>query len=231
MALEAIKKQSAEYLVTEALRAQMLSGEILPGTRITEASLAERLAVSRGTLRIALYQLAQEGLVKQTPYTGWATSSIEPEDLWELYTLRAGLESTAARIVCERMNPATAKAIEEAFAALEQACALGKYPHIAKKDFLFHRKIIDLTGSGRLSEHYRLVEQQIKVFVASTYNFVAKPEDVIDHHQPFVQALISGDADAASHLLWVHAVEEGKRLHSYLLSIRGETAWGIPQAK
>lgn len=226
MALAAIKKKSAEQLATEALRRQIVSGDILPGTRLTEINLAEQLAISRGTLRIALYQLAQEGLVKQTPYTGWATSSIEPDDLWELYTLRAGLESTAARLLCEKMDDASRASIQESFIALEEACHGGKYPHIAEKDFLFHRNIINLSENQRLSEHYRLVEQQIKVFVASTYNFVDKPQDVLDHHRPFMEALLQGNGEKASKLLWEHAIGEGKRLHSYLLSVREGVSWG-----
>lgn len=213
-------------MATEALRQQIISSEILPGTRLVETNLAEQLAISRGTLRIALYQLAQEGLVKQTPYTGWATSSIEPEDLWELYTLRAGLESTAARILCEKMSPANQTSIKKSFADLEEACQTGKYSRIAEKDFLFHRSIIDLSQNRRLSEHYRLVAQQIRVFVASTYNFVQKPEDVLDHHRPFMDALLQSNADEAAKLLWNHAIGEGKRLHSYLLSIREDVSWG-----
>src|SRR5207253_1224848 len=148
----------------------ILSGEILPGTRITEASLSDQLNLSRGTIRIALYQLAQEGLVKQTPFTGWATASIETEDLWELYTLRAGLEGTAARILCERMDDERERELISAFTTLVTACSQGKYHIIAEKDFLLHRAIVDLAGNKRLAEHYRLVEQQIRIFVASTYN-------------------------------------------------------------
>lgn len=226
MALEAIKRQSAEQLATDALRKQILSGEILPGTRLTEVSLAEQLEVSRGTLRIALYQLAQEGLIKQTPFTGWATASVEPEDLWELYTLRAGLEATAARIVCEKMNDSLRAALQQAFAALEEACRGGKYHRIAEKDFLFHRKLIDLTESKRLSEHYRLVEQQIKIFVASTYNFVSAPQDVLDHHLPFLEALTAPDADRADRLLRTHAISEGRKLHAHLMAVRSGATWG-----
>lgn len=220
MALVAVKKQSAEQLATEALRAQIVSGEILPGTRITEASLSEQLNLSRGTIRIALYQLAQEGLVKQTPFTGWATASIEPDDLWELYTLRAGLESTAARILCESMDETRERGLVTAFADLLTACAEGKYHKIAEKDFLLHRTIVDLAGNKRLAEHYRLVEQQIRILVASTYNFVAKPEDVLNHHRPFIDALVARDADLIDKLLREHAISEGVKLHKHLSSVK-----------
>ena len=223
MALTPVKKQSAEQLATEALRTQILSREILPGTRITEASLSDQLNLSRGTIRIALYQLAQEGLVKQTPFTGWATASIEIEDLWELYTLRAGLEGTAARILCDRMNDERERALISAFTTLVTACSQEKYHVIAEKDFLLHRAIVDLAGNRRLAEHYRLVEQQIRIFVASTYNFVVKPQDVVNHHQPFIDALIARDADLIDKLLREHAIGEGVKLHQHLSLVTSES--------
>lgn len=222
MALVALKRKTAEQMAAESLRSQIISGEILPGTRLTEVSLSEQLGISRGTLRIALYHLAQEGIIIQTPYSGWSTTSLAPEDLWELYTVRAGLEATAARLVCESLTPAMAAELEATFDELRDACENSKMHLIAEKDFLFHKKIVELSANKRLAEYYRLVEQQIKIFVASTYNFVLSPGDVFDHHKPFLDALLQKNADEIDRLLREHAISEGKKLHAHLLSIQQE---------
>ncbi|WP_454646349.1 GntR family transcriptional regulator [Bradyrhizobium liaoningense] len=217
MTLRAIKRQSTQSLVAEELRAQITGGDLLPGARLLETVISEQLGVSRGTLRVALHQLSKEGLIVQTPYTGWAVATIAPEDLWELYTLRAGLESMAARLACEQLDSEDSKSLEKAFAALLTACAGGRYATIAEKDFDLHKKIIELAKHRRLAEHYRLVEQQIRIFVATTYHFVSAPASVIDHHEPIVKAILRRDADAASDLISDHAISEGRKLHDYLV--------------
>lgn len=216
MAIRAIKRQSAEVLAAEELRKQITGGDLLPGTRLLETTLSEQLGVSRGTLRIALHQLSKEGLIVQTPYTGWAVATIAPEDLWELYTLRAGLESMAARLACEQMDGAGEAMLQTSYQALLTACAGGRYATIAEMDFQLHKRIIELARHRRLAEHYRLVEQQIRIFVATTYHFVSAPDSVVAHHEPIVKAILAADAAAAAELIAEHATSEGQKLHAYL---------------
>lgn len=217
MAVRAIKRKSSESLVAEELRGQITGGDLLPGTRLLETSLSEQLGVSRGTLRIALHQLSKEGLIVQTPYTGWAVATIAPEDLWELYTLRAGLESMAARLACEQLDGRGEATLRTAYDGLLAACAEGRYATIAERDFALHKTIIALAQHRRLAEHYRLVEQQIRIFVATTYHFVSAPASVIAHHEPIVGAILTRDAGAAADLIADHAISEGRKLHAYLI--------------
>jgi DNA-binding GntR family transcriptional regulator len=215
--LRAITRRSAVQLATEALRGQIQCGAILPGTRLTEIALAEKLDVSRSTLRFALHQLSNEGLVVQTPYTGWEVATLAPDDLWELYTLRAGLESMAAALLCDDMTVERSASLQAAYEALLRACDEGNYPRIAEVDYQLHRRIIQLPAHRRLAEHYCLVEQQIRVFVATTYHFVDTPASVVEHHQPIVAALLARDKPLAKALIEQHAVSEGRKLHDFLL--------------
>ena len=224
MALRAIKRFPAEFLVAEQLRAQITGGDILPGARLVETALSEELGVSRGTLRVALHALRKEGLVVLTPYTGWSVATIAPEDLWELYTLRAGLESMAVRLACEQLDEAGSRELGASYGALLTACEGGRYTAIAEKDFELHKKIVELARHNRLAEHYRMVEQQIRIFVATTYHFVSAPASVIEHHEPIVAATLARDADLAAKLISEHATSEGRKLYDYLLNRERDAA-------
>ena len=101
-ALRPIRKKSAEVEAADALRNHVVGGSARPGERLTEARLSEALGLSRTTIRTALHQLANEGLVVQVPYTGWAVTSLSSADAWELYTLRGSLEALAARLLTEK---------------------------------------------------------------------------------------------------------------------------------
>jgi hypothetical protein len=64
-----LPKRRLDGQAADVLREQILSGRFAPGLRLVEASLADRLGVSRGTVRAALSELAHEGLVSQVAYT------------------------------------------------------------------------------------------------------------------------------------------------------------------
>ncbi len=57
-------------LAGERLRRAVLSGDMVPGQRLVEQELAEMLAVTRTSLRAALFDLTAEGLVERTPNRG-----------------------------------------------------------------------------------------------------------------------------------------------------------------
>jgi DNA-binding GntR family transcriptional regulator len=223
--LRAIKRQPAEQLTTDELRRLITSGELPPGTRITEAHLSEKFVVSRGTVRIALHQLCQEGLIVQTPYTGWTVMSILPEDVWELYTLRAALESMAARLATEKLTREGAQALEAAFDQLQQARLNGESQRVvAEKDFQIHQTIVELAGHRRLREQYRMVEQQIRLFVASTYVGSKNPKATLEHHRPIVDAILRRDAAKAAKLIEEHSMGEGERLFKQLSLVLSKSA-------
>lgn len=216
MSLQAIKRKSAESLTVDSLRHAITSGQLVAGEKFTESTLAESFGVSRGTVRIALYQLMQEGIVTQTPYTGWAVTALTPRDAWELYTLRASLESMAARLAGEQINLQGKKQLSKAFDDLVKACEKGVLSGVAGADFELHRTIVELAKNSRLSAHYHLVEQQFKIFLlASTYTST-KIEGTVSDHQPIVDAILAGDGLLAARLTEEHNIAGGKRLHAVL---------------
>lgn len=215
--LRPVQRQSTEALVTEHLRDFILSGDVAPGGRLTENALAEQLGVARSTVRMGLQRLAVEGIVVQIPYTGWEVASLSAEDVWELWTLRGSLESLASRLAAGRSEPEVHDALEAAFAALEAACASGDRRRMNEADFALHRAIVDSAGHKRLATQYRLVEQQVRLFIATSNEHVASgPEDITAQHAPLIAALRARDPEAAASAAWQHDQSEGARLMQWL---------------
>ncbi|WP_119155268.1 GntR family transcriptional regulator [Caldimonas tepidiphila] len=84
------------------LREMILRGELAPGERVTEASLAARLGISRTPVRNALPALAQEGLLVRAGQRGFAVKEFDSRESLEALRLRAVLEGVAARALAER---------------------------------------------------------------------------------------------------------------------------------
>ncbi len=215
-ALRPIARLSAEAQATLSLRDHILSGALKPGARLTETPLAEQLGIARATLRMGLHRLASEGIVVQIPYTGWQVVALSARDVWELWTLRSSLESLASHLAAERMTAERAVRVNDAIEELSAACRRGRVNDINKADFAFHRTIVDLADHARLSEHYRQVEQQVRLYIAST-NLYNEPDDwsvVIEHHRPLAAALIAGDPDRAEAEARLHNETFGRKLLS-----------------
>src|SRR6516165_9050297 len=89
-----LRKQVADHL-----RRDVLSGELPSGERLREVELAERFGVSRGPVRDALLQLAQEGWLTLEPHCGAKVAGPAPEFLLPLIRAqRRMVEAFALRL-------------------------------------------------------------------------------------------------------------------------------------
>jgi GntR family transcriptional regulator of vanillate catabolism len=84
------------------LRELVLSGAFVPGARLSELPLVERLGVSRTPVRLALARLEHEGLLRALPAGGYAVREFSQSDIADAVELRGVLEGTAARFAAER---------------------------------------------------------------------------------------------------------------------------------
>lgn len=207
-----LERRSLEAQATDVLRERIVSGLFLPGERLTEEALAELLAISRGTVRSALQKLAFEGLVTQMPYRGWMIPWLTAQDAWELYTLRSSLEGLAARLVAEKITSAKSKALRAALKKLSDAAQAGSRAAVASADFEFHKMVIRLTDHERLGRQYGLVEQQVRIYIASCDALLPHLEQIVRQHEPMVEAICQAQGEAAEHLAQVHNVVDGETL-------------------
>lgn len=211
-ALKPIVRRSTEEIATESVREYILGGQAEAGSRLTELGLSERMKISRGTVRSALQRLTGEGLVRLVPYTGWEVIRLSGQDVWELYTLRASLEALAARLTAQKMNDARRQEFRDAFDRLSEACKNGSSRRITDSDYAFHQLMVQSAEHERLREQYRLIEQQIRLVIASSNALISEPAEILQQHRPMSRALLAGDADEAVRLIEQHALEEGEKL-------------------
>lgn len=98
------QQRSAEDAVTDALREAIRNGVLAPGTRLAQAELADQLGVSRIPLRDALRRLEVESLVRIDGRRGAFVTSLDPDDVAEIYEIRLVLEQLCVSYAVERIN-------------------------------------------------------------------------------------------------------------------------------
>jgi DNA-binding GntR family transcriptional regulator len=215
--------RSLDDQAADIIREQILRGEFPPGTRLLEIELSEQLNLSRGTIRSALQQLTYEGLVVQFPYRGCAVSGLSSQDAWELYTLRSALEGLAAELAAEAITPAKAETLQAALQQLAQAAAGGNWNEVADVDFALHQTIIQLSGHQRLQEQYKIVGQQIRLYIASCNALSPTLDGIVEDHKLLVEAICSGNAATAEQIAKAHNID-GKALIEYLQAAERQRA-------
>jgi DNA-binding GntR family transcriptional regulator len=216
-----LSKRRLDGQAADVLREQILSGRFAPGLRLVEAALAERLGVSRGTVRAALSELAHEGLVSQVAYTKWMVPEFSAEDAWELYTLRGSLEGLAAKLAAERRTPETLRLLADAYGSLDAAVATGRRSAVATADLALHKTIVAITGHRRLIGQYKLLEQQVRHYIATSNADIIDLHELLEQHQPIVKAIATGDAARAERLAREHNAPEVRKFAAELARTPG----------
>ena len=211
-----VQKQSLDRAAAEKVRYAIVTGAVAPGARLLESALATSFGLSRGTVRAALQRLVTEGLVVQRPYAGWEVASLSAQDSWELYTLRAALEALAAGLAAEKIDPVSRQSLSSAFDDLKRAAREGDHNEITDADFALHKTIVALSKHRRLIEQYALVEQQVRMYIASANARLPKRELVAREHMGFVKAVAKGDGELASRLIREHSLVFGRDLVQHL---------------
>ncbi|MCP3917648.1 MAG: GntR family transcriptional regulator [bacterium] len=110
-----------ETLATKAyavLRTKLASGELKPGDRLVNRTLAEQIGMSFTPVREAINQLASEGLVEYRRGAGAFVRNLDVDEFAELYDVREHIEAFAARRAATNASPAE-------LAELESVCGRG----------------------------------------------------------------------------------------------------------
>ncbi|MET0313705.1 MAG: GntR family transcriptional regulator [Hansschlegelia sp.] len=214
--LEPLRKQSLDRAAADNLRRAIVSGALAQGTRLTEMRLAEQFELSRGTVRAALQRLASEGLVVQRPYSGWDVAALSVKDAWELSTLRSSFEALAARLGAERIDAEGRRSVESAFDALKVAADGGRADEVVGADMALHRTLVALSGNRRLCDHYDLIANQVRLYIASSTIVVKRMSTVVERHRDLIEPILSGDAALAEIVARAHSMRSGAEIVAFL---------------
>ncbi|MCR2808507.1 MULTISPECIES: GntR family transcriptional regulator [unclassified Microbacterium] len=83
---------TSEQRVTDIIRGAIVRGEYAPNQRLIEADLSDTFGASRATVRTALLELANEGLVERLPNRGSRVRAISVDEAIEILEVRIGVE-------------------------------------------------------------------------------------------------------------------------------------------
>lgn len=190
--------------VTDLIRDAIVRGDYAPNQRLIEADLSESFSASRATVRTALLELANEGLVERLPNKGSRVRAISLSEAIEILEVRIGVEGLCAAKTARSLTDEDA----EAFAALRQemtdAVADGDLVEYARLHQALDARVRVLsrhaTAAGVLARlHAQSVRHQFKLSSRPQRAKVSVRE-----HVAIIDAILARDPEGAERAVRDH---------------------------
>ncbi|UWP60940.1 GntR family transcriptional regulator [Ruminococcus gauvreauii] len=206
-----------EYLplrdvVFNTLRDAILHGELLPGERLMEITLANRLGVSRTPVREAIRKLELEGLVIMVPRKGAQVAQITEKDLNDVLEVRLGLEELAMQFACERIGEPQLEQIREAALEFEQVMESDDITALAQADVKFHELIYEATKNRRLIQIINNLREQMYRYRIEYLKDSNARRTLVKEHREIYEALKERDHKKANDCMRDHIENQQKAI-------------------
>ena len=199
-----LSDQIKEYIVNA-----ILSGTFQPGERIGESALARQLGISQAPVREAIRDLVLMGFLESEPYKGTSVRSFTSDELWEVYTVRAALESLAARLTAQRMKESDVEALEQILEEMVKAAESDDREQLFLLDNAFHETILKIAGNNLLYQLWKFLDFGRWTIV--TYSISEHdPVYLAARHRELLEALKTRDTRAATRAMRHHMEDLAK---------------------
>lgn len=207
-----LQSSSLTSVVQQEIERRILQGELAPGAKLIEASLAEMLGVSRGPVREAFRMLEEAGLVRQEKNRGVFVRSIPLDEAMEIFDLRAMMDEAVGRRLAEHVTPEQLRQVRAMVEAMEKAVKAGDADGYHLLNLEFHDRVVEFAGNRKMSSLYRrLVKELALARRRNLSEKLALPHSAAEHRQ-ILKAIASGDPDAAARALFEHALASKLRM-------------------
>ena len=203
----------------------LLTGDIAPGSRLHDGTIAKQLGASRTPVREAILHLANEGLVEQVPQRGTFVKRLTRRDVRELWEMREMIERFAVRRAARHASPKKVRRLQRECGRqrnlVRQLRSAESKEQIApiraewvKSHLAFHRLLVGECRNRRmikLGENYHILSSlcslqgdQVHELLLHHYN------QAVRFHRAIVKAIRDGDVKRADRLTAQH-MRNGRR--------------------
>lgn len=201
-------------VIVEAITRAIVEHRLQPGTKLAEQKLADHFGVSRTLVRQALFQLAQNRLVKMEKARGAFVAAPTVEEARQVFAVRRMLECEMTRQFVRTVTAARLKALREHMA--QEKAAVDRHDAAERTELLgdFHVRMAELTGNEVLAQIVRDLVSRSSL-ITLMYQRDAAAAHSQEEHVELVKAIAAKDEHLAAQLMEEHLlhVEESLAFH------------------
>ena len=193
------------------VRNAAMSGEMKPGELYSVYQLSELLGVSRSPVRDGLLRLQEAGMLKFSRNRGFQLVPTTPADVAEIFSIRIALEVPAARRAAASSEE-IASLLSDLRAQMVAAAEDDDEDRFFALDQELHNVILVAGGARRAREIVERMRSTIRILAPSTVRGERTFAEVVDEHDPIVEAIVANEQDAAAMAMRAHLVTTGRLL-------------------
>lgn len=199
-----------EYLplrdvVFNTLRDAILTGKLVPGERLMENQLAEKLGVSRTPVREALRMLELENLVELVPRKGAQVLDMSEKDIINILEVRSALEGLATSVACKKMSKEDLQQLKNMEVDFEKAVVENDVERFVDIDEDFHDLIFAATENDKLVNIFRNLRIQLYRYrMAQAKNNETSMSTIVAHHRSIIRAIENHDGEEGASIAQGH---------------------------
>lgn len=182
-----------------------MAGRIRPGERLSESAIARDMGLSRAPVREAARLLESSGLVEYHTNRGFFVQTVSASALDNLYEFRIVIERAAVARLVEKGAEDTLPLLRTQLQELYRVAEAGEdMLHQVEADMQFHRLICQGSGNPRFLTVFDQIANETKLGLILIGRLYDDPHRMADTHEPIIDAIAAGDADAAVNAIDYH---------------------------
>jgi DNA-binding GntR family transcriptional regulator len=207
------RKKAFRVVISEHIKEQLIEDifhrRYKAGDKLVESAVAKEFNVSQTTIREALRSLIAMGFLESEPFKGITVRSFTRRDLWEVYTVRAALESLSIAQLAPKITDDQIDELETLVNEMVEAAERGDIPRRTMVNIEFHKTLIRFSGNKlilRLFDNLQFGSYSLMTGNLSPMDSVG----IAARHQLLIDALRTRDPQRAADAIRRHIEDVGK---------------------
>ena len=203
-----MSRTTAKPSIADVMREAIRQGLLVPGQPLIQSAIAEAMGVSRIPVREALHALAAEGLVTFGEDGGARVTALEPEEVEELWTLRALLESEMAPGIVRVATDADVEALRAQVREMDDMD-----PETwSDRNYALHQDLHRLSGMPHFADACGRVLTMMDSYSRVAVSVLNEQAEAQAEHHRMIDALTRRDGEELARLLLHHSHRARKAL-------------------
>jgi DNA-binding GntR family transcriptional regulator len=168
---EILHKRSLTDEVYKYLSDKIIAGKYASGDWLRQEDISNQLGVSQTPVREALDRLVASGLAERVPYRGVRVTVLETKEILDAFLLRLVLESTAARLAAEMIQPSETRELALIVEKTANLVNLEDMSTLRQLNKEFHSQLVEAAKSPLLSKLYEITTNAFPDWMLYEYMF------------------------------------------------------------
>jgi DNA-binding GntR family transcriptional regulator len=190
--------------IRTAIEKDILSGKLMPGTKLDEDALAIRYAASRTPVREALRHLASQKLVELRPHVGAFVSRLTLAELTQMFETMAFFEAACAALASRRHTTEDRRKLKAAHKRCAEAARRNDPNAFNTTNAVFHECVYAASHNGYLISETLNLRNRLEAYRRQATFHEGLISLTMAEHERILTAILSMDENEAADAMRGH---------------------------